>query len=330
MYTRQTAYTSLLLRHISPDSPPVLTHGMLPCSSFTRLLANERTALTDAGWFWYHRVMNIQNSQPKRSYRVSFWLLSLGIMAIGVYSIIILRQTSSGYDATLMMQNTLNAGSVERVELPNVEKELNIPNWELFRDGNTWSYVSRTSPLPDAYETPDLIETSLAHGDSDKPMKVQKRIEAQLRALFDAAEQDGNELMLSSAFRSIAEQQKLYDAFVQERGVEMAKQYVLAPGASEHHTGLSVDFSTASSACESDSDKCSLSVADAEWLDENAARFGFIQRYPEGKQPITGIAFEPWHFRYVGVPMAQAVSTSGLTYDEVVRQIAPGYAKSNQ
>lgn len=273
--------------------------------------------------------MNIDKTPRRRSFRVSFWLLSLGIIGIGIYSLIILRQASSQYDGVLSMQSQLNGGSVELVELPGIEKKLNIPNWSLFRDGDIWSYVSRNAPLPKSFETPELVDTELAHGDGDQAMKVQKRIEPRLKALFAAAEQDGHEFMLSSAYRSIEEQQKLYDAFVEQHGKEMAKQYVLAPGASEHHTGLSVDFSTASRPCESDSDKCSLSAADAEWLDENAARFGFIQRYPEGKQPITGIAFEPWHFRYVGVPMAKAVAESGLTYDEVVRQIAPGYTKSN-
>lgn len=271
--------------------------------------------------------MNIQSRTPKRDFRVSFWLLSIGIIAIGVFSLVILRQTSAEYDALIASENSLKSGSVEVVELPGVEKKLNIPNWTLFRDGDIWSYVSRTSPLPKSFEVPELVATSLAHGDSNKAMKVQKRIESPLKALFDAAEQDGHEFMLSSAYRSIEEQQKLYDGFVEEHGTEMAKQYVLSPGASEHHTGLSVDFSTASTPCESDSDKCSLAVADAEWLKDNAAKFGFIQRYPEGKQPITGIAFEPWHYRYVGVPMALAVSESGLTYDEVIRQIAPGYTK---
>lgn len=275
----------------------------------------------------YDREMNMHTSPRKRDFRLSFWLLSLGIIGVGVYSLITLRQTTAMYDQLLAEQSTLHSGNVELVELPGVEKKLNIPTWTLFQDGNIWSYVSRDHPLPNSFVAPELVNTSVAHGDSTLPMQVQKRIEAPLRALYDAAEQDGHEFMLSSAYRSISDQHALYDAFVQKHGRDMAAEYVLTPGASEHHTGLSVDFSSSSAACAANSDSCSLSAADAAWLHENAARFGFIQRYPEGKQPLTGVAFEAWHYRYVGVPMAKAVTESGLTYDEVVKQIAPGYTK---
>ena len=91
---------------------------------------------------------------------------------------------------------------------------------------------------------------------------------------------------------------------------------------------MSVDLASASGQCEADSDDCALTQAAISWLSENAPRFGFIQRYPEGKQPITGVAFEPWHYRYVGVTLATAMSQSELTLDEVVEQIAPGLKKA--
>ena len=72
--------------------------------------------------------MNIEKTPQHRSFRVSFWLLSLGIIGIGIYSLITLRQTSAQYDGVLAMQSQMNGGSVELVELPGVEKKLNIPN----------------------------------------------------------------------------------------------------------------------------------------------------------------------------------------------------------
>lgn len=225
------------------------------------------------------------------------------------------------------MQSQESAGTVATVSFPDSETSLNVPDWSLLRPGNIWSLASRYHPLPVDFKAPNIVDTQMAHGDSDRPMQVQKTIESPLKQLFAAAESDGIELMLSSAYRSVSDQEELYNSFVTKQGQAMADLYVAKPGTSEHHTGLAVDFAIASAACESDSDKCSLSVVAADWLLENAATYGFIQRYPEGKQPLTGVAFEPWHYRYVGVPMAKAISDSSLTYDEAVRQIAPGYAR---
>jgi len=255
----------------------------------------------------------------------NFWLLVVGLIAIGLWAFMILRQTSNLYDGVIAQNATL-AGTVGKVSLPDTTRPLTVPNWTLFKTGNIWSLTSNVRSLPADFQAPDLIDTSLAHGDSDAEMQVQKTIEQPLRRLFDAAEQNGIELMISSAYRSVNDQQKLYSDFVAKQGAEMAALYVAKPGTSEHHTGLSIDLSTVSSACEEDSDSCSLSQVAAGWLKENAPKYGFVQRYPEGKRPITGVAFEPWHYRYLGIPMARSVATSGLTYDEVIRQIAPGYA----
>lgn len=254
-------------------------------------------------------------------------MLTAGFIGLGVYSLVSLNQAAAIYDGALAMQAEESAGTVGKIVFPDGGQTVNIPNWTLFHEGNIWSLTSRHNPLSDEYIAPELVATAVAHGDSDQPMQVQKSIEAPLKQLFAAAEDDGIELMLSSAYRSVDDQQQLYDSFVAEQGQTMADLYVAQPGTSEHHTGLSVDFATASAACESDSDKCSLSQAAASWLADNGPAYGFIQRFPEGKQPVTGVAFEPWHYRYTGIPLAQAISSSSLTLDEVVAQAAPGYAK---
>ena len=89
-----------------------------------------------------------------------------------------------------------------------------------------------------------------------------------------------------------------------------ADRYSARPGFSDHQTGLTVDILTSSS-----NFATFENTAEAKWLAENAARFGFILRYPDGKEEITGYTYEAWHFRYVG-DIAEAVKASGLTYDE--------------
>lgn len=271
-------------------------------------------------------MMKLHNPTSRRS-SAPFWVLVTGLITLGVYSMINLNQTAALYDGVLAMQAQENAGSVGKISFPDVETPVNIPDWSLLRPGNIWSLTSRDHPLPTDFKAPHIVNTEVAHGDSDQPMQVQSVIEQPLKRLFAAAEDDGIELMLSSAYRSVSDQQALYESFVAKQGQAMADLYVAKPGTSEHHTGLSIDFATASAPCQSDSDKCSLSVAAADWLLENGPTYGFIQRYPEGKQPLTGVAFEPWHYRYLGVPLAQAVAASGLTYDEAIKQFAPGYAK---
>lgn len=274
---------------------------------------------------WYTVQMNLQ--QPKRSFRVSFWLLSLGIIGLELWSLSILKDTSALYDGIIHTQNTVNSGSVEKVEFPGTDTTVNIASWSLFKAGNILSLTSAKHSLPADFKVPPLTNTTVAHGDSAQNMRVQTQIEAPLHALYNAADTDGIPLMLSSAYRSVADQKKLYSDFTAKYGADSAARYVAKPGSSEHHTGLAVDFASASDQCQQNSDKCSLATDAALWLQENAATYGFIQRYPEGKQPMTGVSFEPWHYRYVGVPMAKAVTKSGLTYDEAVQQMAPGYTK---
>ena len=166
----------------------------------------------------------------------------------------------------------------------------------------------------------DLTNVPVATG-GDEKLQISKKIVKPLEALFDAAESAGHELMVSSAYRSIHDQQATYDSYVKKYGETMAKEYVLPPGTSEHHTGLAIDLSDASEPCQEASDDCSLGMDSAAWLKENAPRYGFVLRYPDGKKDITGVKYEWWHFRYVGVPLAKAVANSDLTLDEAIEKM---------
>ena len=118
---------------------------------------------------------------------------------------------------------------------------------------------------------------------------------------------------LVAAWRSEEVQQHLYDQSAAQNGADHAAQYVALPGCSEHHTGLAMDFSLYFP------DGTSADFAgegEWAWITENAHRFGLILRYPEGKATLTGIAYEPWHFRYVGVPHAAAMRKLGMCLEE--------------
>jgi LAS superfamily LD-carboxypeptidase LdcB len=264
----------------------------------------------------------IVDMQRQRSSKSSVILRALVVVLIAaaLYCVYWLQQASTYY------ADTLTRLSKEPVVAETVEvgaTRVKVANYELF-DHGVWTLVSKARPLKDKAGF-RLVDIPVKHGDADTPMKVAAEITEPLRDLTRAADKAGEPLMVSSAYRSLDEQRTLLRQFITKNGKELAAQYVSPVGTSEHHTGLSVDFSSVSGECAEVSDACSLSVSGAEWLADNAATYGFIQRYPEGESAITGVAFEPWHFRYVGVPLATALSGSDVTLDEFVKQVAPGY-----
>lgn len=129
--------------------------------------------------------------------------------------------------------------------------------------------------------------------------------------MADAAKQDGIGLQAFSTYRSYAVQKQLYDRYVARDGQAAADRYSAKPGHSEHQTGLAFDI------CEEGKYSTYTKKSDATiWLAENAHKYGFILRYPEGKEHITGYMYEHWHYRYLGVDMATKVYNSGLTLEE--------------
>ena len=119
---------------------------------------------------------------------------------------------------------------------------------------------------------------------------------------------DGVKLNIISGFRSYKYQEKLYNDYVKEFGIEKTNTFSAKPGHSEHQTGLAIDI------CE-DSDNF-IGTKEDIWLQENAYKFGFIIRYPKGKEYITGYKYEPWHLRYVGKKHAKKIYDKQLTLEE--------------
>ena len=141
-----------------------------------------------------------------------------------------------------------------------------------------------------------------------------------LSAFADAfyAETGGDRLLVTSSYRTREYQQNLYNEYVQNYGEEYARMYVADPGASEHHTGLAVDLSTKNKAGER---VALINHEKFAWVTEHCADYGFILRYPVGTESITHVAYEPWHFRYLGKELAKAVTAMGMTYEEFCEHI---------
>lgn len=136
-----------------------------------------------------------------------------------------------------------------------------------------------------------------------------------LEELFTAAKADGINLSVVSGYRSYTKQNAIYNRKVASAGTEAANKLVALPGTSEHQLGLAVDIAKSGS---SNLNSRFASTDEGQWVDANAYRYGFIVRYPEGMEDITGYSYEPWHIRYVGKAYAQEIFESGLTMDEYV------------
>ncbi|MBE1514030.1 M15 family metallopeptidase [Nesterenkonia halotolerans] len=187
--------------------------------------------------------------------------------------------------------------------------------------------VNKQNPLsPRDYAPDDLRNVDAPHEFADAPLREEAA--GAYEELHAAAAEEGIDLWATTAYRDGDFQETLYEQRRLEDGPEAADRVSARPGHSEHQTGLAVDVADLQDRecylhpCFGDSEQ-------GRWLADHAYESGFIIRYPEGAEAITGFAYEPWHLRYLGTETAQEVHESGLTLEEFWdRSPAPDYAES--
>lgn len=177
--------------------------------------------------------------------------------------------------------------------------------------------VNKERQLPVGYKPNDLVKPKVpfSFNGEDEKMYLRKVAAEALEELFYAAAEENIHLFAVSGFRSYERQDFLYHYYVSTIGEEEAARASAYPGTSEHQTGLAMDISSASNGFRLT--KEFGETAEGKWVAENAHRFGYIIRYPEDKEEITGYKYEPWHLRYVGKDAAAYIKNKGLTLEEV-------------
>ncbi len=176
---------------------------------------------------------------------------------------------------------------------------------------NGWNLILVNSEyrIPDGYE---ITFKKLSNGE-----KIDERIYPDLQRMFDDARSRGLGLFVREGYRSNSKQQSLLndkinayknDGYTREDAEKEAKKWVAVPGTSEHQLGIAVDINADTDISEKDNVYA--------WLEDNAHRYGFILRYPADKADITGINYEPWHFRYVGKDAAREIYEKGICLEE--------------
>ena len=192
--------------------------------------------------------------------------------------------------------------------------------------------VNKDNLLSSDYYPKDLVITDQNennfHEFQDSRLKpmVSKAIWPYAEKMFADAKKAGFILAIDSGYRSYNYQQKVLDNLVAEQG-DVAYQKVALPGASEHQTGLAFDYGYYRDGKFYSSDYVREEDPEAIWMKENSYKYGFILRYPKGKEEITGFQFEPWHFRFVGLELAKELFDEGITLDEYYARKVSGSLK---
>ena len=140
------------------------------------------------------------------------------------------------------------------------------------------------------------------------PGKINDTAKKAFEEMREAASKDKITLWIQSGYRSYKTQDELYNNYVKQNGKEKADTFSARPGHSEHQTGYAMDLNIIDSSFEG--------TKEAIWIEKNCYKYGFIIRYPKGKDKVTGYKYEPWHIRYLGKELAKKVYDSGLTLEE--------------
>lgn len=192
----------------------------------------------------------------------------------------------------------------------NAENNFDKNKYSIDDPNSVWVIVNKKRPLPDGFAPSDL------EGD------VRRESATRLKELLESAQANGHNLYKISGFRSQQNQAQTYNGYVSSDGQTNADTYSARPGHSEHQTGLAVDLGNGT--C--DLETCFGDTPAGKWLAANSHKFGFIVRYQNGKEDITGYQYEPWHLRYVGSELAAELYKSGQTMEEFFGlESAPSY-----
>ena len=178
---------------------------------------------------------------------------------------------------------------------------------------DTSMLVNKYYYLSEDYVPDDLVTVSQTYSWGEAgSQRVREIVYNAFLDMWNVANDAGYYLMINSSYRTYQDQESVYNNYRNTSGQTYADSIAARPGYSEHQTGLAIDIFSRTNT----SSATFASSEEASWLKENAYKFGFILRYPEGKEDITGTTYEAWHYRYVGVDIATYIYEHNITFDE--------------
>ncbi len=251
----------------------------------------------------------------------------VGLIGIGLILVLLAawiisgRSDSTSSTPTTSVDTNSDSQHSQNDEQPE-DQGFNKQMFSISEPGSIWWVVNKTRPLPDNY-TPELTvpNVTLRLAATAEQMQFGTSATPALEEMFAAAEADGISIVFGSGYRSYNLQKQFYDSYVAQDGQVAADRYSARPGTSEHQTGLSFDATASNGACHLEI--CFEDTPEGQWLAKNAHKYGFIIRYPESKENITGYQYEPWHLRYVGVELASEMHHQNISTLEEFFNLPP-------
>ncbi len=254
----------------------------------------------------------------KRAIRRMFWR-----GAIALSGVLILLLTWNLTSCALRYLSPSDDRQQEDMDEEGEDRERKEEKEEAVRttaDAADLLLVNKTHPLDSAWK-PNLIRIR------EYGVEVDSSIADHLREMLAAGEKKGLSFWIASAYRSTQRQRELLDEDIEaliHKGYSYSEAYeevvreTMPVGCSEHATGLAVDIVAKDYQI---LDEKQGRTDEILWLQQNCSRYGFILRYPEGKEDITKVSYESWHFRYVGVEAAEEIMSQGLTLEEYMESV---------
>ena len=238
---------------------------------------------------------------------------AVGVAAVSLYAYGVLAGNDAASAAVSAELSEENEKLREQIDKYHAARH----NTETLAGGDAWSLalVNETHPLDTSYVPEELAE--IADG-----YYVDARILADLEQMMNDGAEQGLSMYVTSAYRSYEQQTETFNLSMQNRlgqgmdplaAYEETRTSVAIPGTSEHATGLAVDIISTEYA---ELDERQGDTKEQQWLMEHCWEYGFILRYPPEKSDVTGIIFEPWHYRYVGKEAAREITEQGITLEE--------------
>lgn len=233
------------------------------------------------------------------------------VLALAVTTIIALVQSSR---TTAPKASHKISQKKSQTNQPPASSEFDKNLYSTTNPDSIWVVVNKQHALePKTYQPSDLASVG--------GQQASAKITASLQQLITDAKMQGITLRVISGYRSYTYQNNLYNSYVAKDGQTVADSYSARPGYSEHQTGLAVDVG-GTHGC--DIEQCFGDTPEGKWLAENAHIYGFVIRYNDAKQHITGYQREPWHIRYVGVDLVKAMKKSQVTTLEEFFNVSGG------
>lgn len=253
----------------------------------------------------------------RRRRRVLLFPLLLGLMLflggfmLGAARVVVEEQEEPAVEALTRSP----ASAVEAQPLEPAEVPAEMPEAAVEEDAWQLRLVSAAHPLPEDFEVPELTKLKGGHA-------IDSRVYPALQQMMDDCRAAGLNPVICSSYRTHDKQEELFrkkvntlrkQGYSQEEAETEAARWVARPGTSEHETGLAVDIVDKSYQL---LDEKQEQTPVQQWLMAHCAEYGFILRYPVEKSDLTGIGYEPWHYRYVGTEAAKAITEQGLCLEE--------------